>query len=302
MGLGMRILFITSNRIGDAVISTGLLDHLIHTDPACRITIVCGPVAEGVFARMPNRERTILFEKRPRDLHWLVLWQDVVRVRWDLVIDLRQSVLAYLVRTGRRIVKQPGTGGLRKYEQLGRLMGLDPAPLPVVWTAAPDRARAAALLDPGPVIGLGPTANWPPKAWPAERFAALFHALAAGSLPGAVPAVFAGPGSAERAMAAPLLALLPGAIDLCGKLTLPEAAACLQRCAVFIGNDSGLMHLAAAAGIPTVGLCSTTQDRAAEMAPAGRHAAWALGDGVSMDGLAVPDALAVATRLLREAS
>ena len=103
-------------------------------------------------------------------------------------------------------------------------------------------------------------------------------------------------------MAEPLLALLPGAIDLVGALSLSEAAACLQRCTLFIGNDSGLMHLAAAAGIPTVGLCSTTQDRAAEMAPAGLHAAWALGDGQSMAGLTVSDALAVATRLLAAAA
>lgn len=299
----MRILFVTSNRIGDAVISTGILDHLIHTYPACRITIVCGPVAEGVFTRMPNRERTILFEKRPRDLHWLLLWQEVVRTRWDLVVDLRQSVLSYLVRTGRRAVKPRGAGGLRKFEQLAAVLGLPPAkaPLPTVWTHEADRAKAAGLLPQRPIIGLGPTANWPPKAWPAERFAALFHALHSGPVPGAIPAIFAGPGATERAMAAPLLALLPGAIDCCGILTLPEAAACLQRCALYIGNDSGLMHLAAATGIPTVGLCSTTRDRAEEMAPAGPHADWALGDGESMTGLTVQSAQAVAERLLAEA-
>jgi ADP-heptose:LPS heptosyltransferase len=55
----MRILFVTSNRLGDAVLSTGPLDHLIRTHPDARITVACGPVAEGVFARMPNRERTV---------------------------------------------------------------------------------------------------------------------------------------------------------------------------------------------------------------------------------------------------
>ena len=51
----MRILFITSNRLGDAVLSTGLLDHLIRTQPDARITVACGPVDEEIFARMPNR-------------------------------------------------------------------------------------------------------------------------------------------------------------------------------------------------------------------------------------------------------
>ena len=295
-----RILFITSNRIGDAVISCGILDHLIRTRPTCRFTIVCGPVAAGVFARMPNRERTILFGKLPYDRHWWNLWTQVARTRWDLIVDLRQSAIAYVLRANERAVKRRTTGGLRKYEQLAVTVGAHPAPLPVVWTASEDRVRAATLLPDGPVIGFGPTANWPPKAWPPQRFAALFHALQ-DRLPGAVPAIFGGPGGQERAMAAPLLGLLPGAIDLCGALTLPEAAACLQRCAVFVGNDSGLMHLAAAAGTPTVGLCSTTRDRAEEMAPAGQRAAWALGDGDRMQDLTVQDALRAVLLMLDRA-
>ena len=140
------------------------------------------------------------------------------------------------------------------------------------WTAPEDRARATALLPAGqPVIGLGPTANWPPKVWPAERFAALFRALERGPLPGAVPVVFAGPGAVERAMAELLLAALPDAIDLVGRLSLPEVGACLARCAVFVGNDSGLMHLAAAAGAPTLGLFGPTPVE--EYAPSGVSAA-----------------------------
>lgn len=297
----MRILFVSSNRIGDAVITCGVLDHLIRTYPRCRITVACGPAAAGVFARMPNRERTILVDKRRHDLHWLLLWLRVVVTRWDLVVDLRGSGLAYLVAARRRAVRRRVPG--RMFEQYAAVLGIRPAPLPVVWTAAEDRALAARLLpEDRPVIGLGPTANWAGKLWPAERFAALFHALASGPLPNAVPAVFAGPGEQERAMAAPLLAALPEAIDLCGKLTLPEAAACIQRCALYVGNDSGLTHLAAAAGVPTIGLCGATIDRAEEMVPAGRRAAWALAKGPSMEELSVEDALAAASRLLRSES
>ena len=287
----MRILFISSNRIGDAVITCGVLDHLIRTYPACRITVVCGPVAVGVFARMPNRERTIVMEKMTYDQHWLKLWSQVVGTAWDLVVDLRGSAMGFLVWTRRRAVRRRVPG--RMFEQYAHVLGISPAPLPVVWTAAEDRARAAALLPDGrPYVGLGATANWGPKVWPAERFAALFQVLASGALPGAVPVVFAGPGAAERAMAAPLLAALPGAIDLCGVLSIAEAASCIQRCAVYFGNDSGLMHLAAAAEVPTVGLCGTTMDRAEEMAPAGRFARWAIATAPRMAELSVATALA----------
>jgi ADP-heptose:LPS heptosyltransferase len=294
----MRILFVTSNRIGDAVLSTGLLDHLIRTFPDSRITVACGPVAEGVFARMPNLDRLLLLEKQPYGRHWLGLWAATAGTVWDLVIDIRASALAYLLLTRRRAVMRKRTG--HKTEQLATLLKLDAPPLPVAWTAPEDRARAAVLLPPGPpVIALAPTANWAGKVWPPDRFVALYRGLAAGPMQGARVAVFAGPGAQERALAAPVLAALPAAIDLVGALTLPEAAACLARCALFVGNDSGLMHLAAAAGAPTLGLFGPTP--AEEYAPAGRRTAVAVAHGTAMADLSVADALGAAVGLIAPA-
>jgi ADP-heptose:LPS heptosyltransferase len=282
----MRILFVTSTRLGDAVLSTGLLDHLLRRYPGARITVVCGSVAEGVFARMPGRERTIVLEKRRYGRHWLPLWAKVVTTWWDLVVDIRGSALCWLVPTRGRAVMRRTTG--HKTVQLAAILGVEPAPLPVAWTAPEDRTRAAGLLPAcRPVVALAPTANWAPKIWPAERFAALFRALA---IPDAVPAVFGGPGPTERAMAAPLLAALPEAIDLVGTLTLPEVAACLARAALFVGNDSGLMHLAAAAGAPTLGLFGPTN--AADYAPAGRCAQAIV--GATMAAISVEQVLAAA--------
>ena len=293
----MRILFISSNRVGDAVLSTGLLDHLIRTYPDSRITLACGPAAAGLFERMPNLDRLIVMPKRRFGRHWLALWAASAGHWWDLVVDLRASALSWLVPARRRAVmrKRPG----HKIEQLAAILALAPPPLPVTWTSAADRARAAALLPPGPpVIALGPTANWTGKLWPPERFVDLYRALSApgGALAGARAAVLAGPGDYERGLAAPVLAALPAAIDLAGALSLAEAAACLSRAALFIGNDSGLMHLAAAAGVPTLGLFGPTP--AAEYAPAGRRAAAVTADGARMEDLPVATALAAATRLI----
>lgn len=291
----MRILFITANRVGDAVLSTGLLDHLIRAHSDAAITVACGPEAVGVFARMPNRARTIVLSKRRGNIHWIGLWAWAVRHRWDLVIDIRGSALGWLVLTRAHAAMRPRSGP--KVAQLGAVLGLDPPPLPVAWTAPEDRAHAAALLPAGhPLVALGPTANWPVKLWPAERFAALFDALTAGPLRGAAPVVLGGPGAAERAMAAPLLARLPGAIDLVGALSLPEAAACLARADLYVGNDSGLMHLAAAAGTPTLGLFGPTP--ADEYAPAGRCAAAVRAPDATMAGLTVAAVLDVAQGLL----
>jgi heptosyltransferase III len=292
----MRILFVTSNRLGDAVLSTGLLDHLIRTYPAARITVVCGPVAVGLFERMPNRERTIVFQKRSWGRHWLPLWADAATTLWDLVVDIRGSTIAWLVPTRRRAVfrRTPGP----KITQLGAMLHLSPPPLPVAWVADADQRRAQTLLPAHrPLIALAPTANWAPKVWPADRFSDVFHRLATTVLPGATPVVLGGPGPSEAAMAAPLLALLPDAVDLVGRLTLPEASACLAQCSLFVGNDSGLMHMAAAAGAPTLGLFGPTD--AGVYRPAGPKAEAVLSSDKTMAAISVEQVAAEAENLLR---
>ena len=292
----VRILFITATRIGDAVLSTGLLAHLLDAYPQARFTIAAGPLAAPLFSRMPRLDRVILVEKRRFDAHWLALWAETLTKRWDLAIDLRGSALTLLIPARRRAIMRGGRRPGPRLAHLAATLDLSPPPLPTVWTALEDRARGAELLQAGtPIIGLGPTANWPGKIWPVDRFAALFHALAA-QLPGARAAIFAGPGEQEAAYAARLRAALPDAIDLTGALTLPEAAACLERCALFIGNDSGLMHLAAAAGTPTLGLFGPTS--ATEYGPAGPYAAAAVADGPSMEALTAQTAFDAARTLL----
>ena len=303
----MRILFISSTRIGDAVLSTGLLDHLMRAHPEARFTIVCGRVAEGVFRRMPQLERLISVEKRPYSLHWLEIWGQVAATRWDLVVDLRASAIAWLLWTRARKIIQGGRRPGHRLTHLAALLGVDPPPLPVIWTAPEDTARAAALLPAGqPWLVLGPTANWHRKVWPAERFAELALRLTApeGAFPGAGIAILGGPGDQERSMATPVLTALPQALDLVGKLDLPEVAAVLSRAAMFIGNDSGLMHLAAAAGAPTIGLFGPTPSD--EYGPAGPKASAVLADGPpgqgAMEDLPVARVLEAARALIGKAA
>jgi ADP-heptose:LPS heptosyltransferase len=276
----VRVLFITSTRIGDAVLSTGLLDHLMHAHPEARFTIACGRVAEGVFARMPNLERLIPIEKKRYGLHWLGLWAQVAFTRWDLVVDLRGSAIAWLLPARRRAVMRGGRRPGHRLLHLAQTLGISPAPRPVAWFGAAEDGRAATLVPPGPpVLALGPTANWVRKVWPADRFLTLARLLTGpgGALEGARIAVLGGPGAQERAMAAPVLNALPGAIDLVGQLDLPEAAAVLSRCTLFVGNDSGLMHLSAATGCATIGLFGPTP--ASEYAPIGPRALAVLAKG-----------------------
>ena len=299
----MRVLFVSSTRIGDAVLSTGLLDHLLRTHPEARFTVACGPVAEGVFSRMPKRDATIVLTKRHFSAHWLDLWRRVAGTRWDLVVDLRGSALAWSLRAERRAVMRGGRRPGHRLGHIAKTLGLAPSPRPVVWTAPEDERRAAFLLGGSrPILALGPTANWSGKVWPAERFHRFALALTApgGLLPGARVVLLGGSGAAERDAIAPLLRALPdvpgGVLDLVGALSLPEAAALLRRAALFVGNDSGLMHLSAAAGAPTLGLFGPTP--ADEYAPVGPVARAVVAPDGSMAGLSVEAVLRAARAIL----
>ncbi|HWB48448.1 MAG TPA: glycosyltransferase family 9 protein [Stellaceae bacterium] len=270
----MHILFVTATRIGDAVLSTGLLGHLLERHRGARVTIAAGPDAAPLFEAVPGLERLIAVAKRPHQLHWVALYRAVAGRRWSLVVDLRGSALAYLLWARERRVMAKGDRRRHRVEQLGEVFNLPVPPAPRLWTAERHDAAAAGLVPPGgPVLAIGPAANWRGKTWAAERFAALALRLTGprGPFAGARVAVFAA--AHERAQAEPLLAALPAArrIDLVGKVDLLTAAAALRRCRLFIGNDTGIMHLAAAAGTPTLGLFGPSPPQ--QYAPWGAHTA-----------------------------
>lgn len=265
----MNILFITSTRLGDAALSTGLLGHLVDSYPGARLTIACGPLAAPLFRAVPGLARLIALEKQPWSLHWLDLWQAVVGTGWDLVVDLRNSPVSRLVRARRRAIFRSDDQTGHKVEQISRLLKLDPPPALRLWFADADRRMAADLVPEGPpTLALAPAANWPGKAWRAERFAEVARRLTAadGILPGGRVAVLGT--DAEAAAVRPVLDALERdrTISLVGRTDPLVAAACLARCVLYIGNDSGLTHVAAAVGVPTLGLFGPT--------PAGLYAPW----------------------------
>ncbi len=269
----MDILFVTATRIGDAVLSTGLISYLIDRYPGARLTIAAGSVAAPLFSLVPGLERLVVIEKRRWSLHWLPLYAAVAARRWDLVVDLRGSALAWLLRSGQRRVMAKGDAGEHRVRQLGRLFALDPPPVPLLWTGPQHERGAAALIAPGgPVLAIGPAANWRGKQWRGDRFAELAGRLTAtaGLLPGARVAVLAA--GHERRQARPVLEAIPDdrRIDLVGRIDLLTAAAVLRRCALFVGNDTGLMHIAAACATPTLGLFGPSPSR--QYAPWGPRA------------------------------
>lgn len=278
----MRILFVGPNRIGDAVLSSGLLHFLNRNYPAARFTVACGAAAAPLFEELPGLERLIPMHKRPRGGHWWDLWRQVAGHRWALVVDVRRSIIPWTVLNGRRAIAPPRSNrDEHAVIAFSRTLGLsENPPLPHLWAGEKHLAAAARLLpEKTPVIAVAPTANWPGKIWPAARFVETIQRLTGmdGSsadvvLPDAAIAVLGA--ESEREAAAPVLDAIPPArrIDLVGTQDLPTVSACLLRSALFVGNDSGLMHMAAAAGIPTLGLFGPS--RPERYGPWGSRASW----------------------------
>jgi lipopolysaccharide export system permease protein len=269
----MKLLFVTANRIGDAMLASGVLAELCRRHPQAQVTVACGPLAAPLFEAMPQRVRTILLAKGRAKLHWLSLWLQTVGQHWDMVVDMRGSGLAWFLFASKRVRLARRDARLHRVEDAARVLGFSPPPAPALWLGAAEKRAAANLLGDGPILALGATANWSGKMWPAERFLELAERLTApsGILPGARIAVFGGPG--EHDAAAPLLAGLGGrAIDFVGTHPLPVAAAAIARATLFVGNDSGLMHVAAAGGIPTLGLFGPSDER--NFGPFGPHCAF----------------------------
>ena len=128
---------------------------------------------------------------------------------------------------------------------------LVPTPAARAWAA--DAWRRLGLAG-APVLALHPGSGGRAKCWPPERFAVLAVRLLA---EGWRVLILEGPADADPARA--LLAALPAerAQRVAG-LTLPQLAALLARAALSVGNDSGVSHLSALLGVPTLTLFGPT--------------------------------------------
>lgn len=273
-----NILFITSTRLGDAVLSMGILDHVLKTVPNPSVTIACGKLPSSLFEGVPYLNRVITLSKKKYHGHWFDLWKQTVSTRWHTVIDLRNSAVSRALWAKHRYIHGPQINQqLHKVQQHAQLLGLDinTPPAPRLFATWEQQEKARGLIPEGPhVLGIGPTANWIGKTWPVENFIALVKILTAsdGIMPNARVAVFAAPNEEEDAIK--LLQTIPESqrIDMIAKGDPGTVAAALSRCSLYVGNDSGLMHCAAAAQVPTFGLFGPSYPHL--YAPWGAHAAW----------------------------
>lgn len=251
-----RLLVVTLSNIGDLVLTTPVFEALAKAYPDSTIDVIGDARSSALLCAAPYVGEIFNYAKRATLAERLAFLARCRERRYELVVDLRTVHLGWLLRARRRLGKRerrvPGRHAvLEHFTVLRPLLGAAATPPPCrIHLDEPARQRARELLSglPGERwLAVAPGANYAGKKWPRDAFADLLRRAAR-----EVDAVVLLGSAQDQADAEHLASAGPPARNLAGRTTLPEAAALLARCRAFVGNDSGLGHLAAAVDVPTL--------------------------------------------------
>lgn len=249
------LLVVTLSNIGDVVMTTPVLETLSERFPDRPIDIVADARSVDVLQAAPYTRSLFIRDKRGGLAAQLRLLRALRAQRYELAVDLRTPVIPYLVRANRRLVKSGRStstchAAVEHHRVLRPLIGDSSVPFCRLYLEDGAVRFAQERLDRlagGRWLAVAPGANWPGKRWPATRFRDLLEHVATD-----FDAAFVLGGSDDVDVARQLGSVHLPLLDFTAQTTLPQAAALLARAAAFVGNDSGLGHMAAALGVPTL--------------------------------------------------
>jgi heptosyltransferase II len=297
-----RLLVVSPNWLGDAVMALPAIADLRRAFPAARLTVAARGSVAAIFQLAPGIDDVLALEWGGRRGHrqafrgdvariraaacdttvllpnsfasaWLV-WRARVPQRWGYAGDLRSWLLTRAIAKPAGSVHQ-GT----YYQRLVQALDVPSGPLePLLTARGADLADARALLTARGwdgrrrLVALAPGAAYgTAKQWLPEHFVALVAELVGRD--GATCVLVGGKGS-DATTTAQIRDALPAdvrgfVIDLAGATSLQQLAGVLSLADACVSNDSGAMHVAAALGVPTVAIFGPTNER--ETAPLTRQ-------------------------------
>lgn len=270
-----RILVVALRRLGDVLLATPLMRSLRCAWPDAKIEALVFAGTDVILAGNPDLDGVIMMPARPSTAQSLALARRLFR-RYDLAISTqtgdrptyfailagRRRVAPVAARLSGRLVRYaltrsiPAGAGLHRVEEVLRLA--DALGIPrIAQLVCPAGGSEAIRPDvPYAVVHAAPMFRY--KRWTKAGWRALAEELATRGL--AVVAT-GGPSEADRRYLDDIWAGLPAVRRLDGVLSFPDIAALIAGAAVYVGPDTSVTHLAAAAGCPTVALLGPTDPR-----------------------------------------
>ena len=255
----MKILFIGPTRVGDTILATSIINYYIDNFQKTEFTVVSSSVSENLFTKMPRLKKLIVVDKVKYNFHWLKIWAKVFLNKWDLVIDLRSSALSYLVFTNHRKVFK-GNNYDHKVIQFKKFLDIKEEINPKIWFDENDVEEGRKLLSfEGPYIAVAPYSNWTSKDWALSNYEKLFQSEFFNNytiiLTGLSKDIL------DKETMEVLLSQKSLKVLNFFDVPLSQMGPIFKICDLFIGSDSGLMHLAASSGCKTIGLFGPTNDK-----------------------------------------
>jgi ADP-heptose:LPS heptosyltransferase len=258
------ILFVAPADTREALVASGLIRVLGEEIPDARFTLVVARAAAPLFSGLETLDDLIVIDEPNPAKVRAELKPQVRQTPWGLTVDLRQTGIADQIRSLRRAVFKPQRAPQHPAEAFASLFQLQPPPDPILfpYAEADERARQLTAGE-GPILAMAPLTAWMGSAWPIERFNLIAMRLLApgGELAGGRLMVI-GAGGADPRQADPLTRAISRdrVIDLVGETDLALIAAALQRAELFIGGDTLIAQIAAAAGARTLTLFGPTDE------------------------------------------
>ena len=284
-----RILIRTTNWVGDMVMTTPAIEAVRENFPDSTLAVLARPWVIPLLENYPSVDKVLSLTKRngylSRVAEIIKVACQIRRMGFDLAILFQNAfeaaLLAYLGgiefrigynTDGRRfllshaVIRDDEVSSLHQVEyylSILRAMGWEAVTRdPSLFVAERDRESMQSLLSSERIglnqflLGLSPGAVFgPAKRWPVERFATIGDWAA--QRWGAKVVVMGSEGERDICMAVSQ-SMKHISLNLCGRTTLGEAMALLERCHFFVTNDSGLMHIAAALDVPMVAIFGPT--------------------------------------------
>lgn len=270
-----KILLIRLSSLGDIVLTTPAIRAIRLHHPNAYIAMLVAKQSSCILQHNPHLNEIIHFDRIARNKDTGEMYR-ILRIlrkqKFSLSIDFqrkfRSEILMYLSgateRVGKGIlstIRVPESGNKHATEHYFDL--LHAAGIPAedrqleVFVHESERSKANQLfkhegiIEGDLTIGLFPGAGWKLREWMPERFATIGDKLV--TTFNAKVVIFGGPTDVDLVNHI-VNTMDEYAYNFAGKLNLRDLASCVEKCDLFISNDTGPMHIATAVGTPTVAL------------------------------------------------